>query len=230
MICCARSDCGGGSVVAKLVTALPWRLVQGGVDLQREHVARPSVLDGFRGIAEAVRWGGEFVEEGAMMEPGNLCSGSLHKCALRPRGGEGPHVFEVARRETAVLRERAAEVGGEPVHDFGTPSLAGLAGENHPPDVPIKQQHFAAGREAGANPRASDAGFDFREKRRVARGNEGGTRRCIFLSSSGSLLAGGWFAFHGVRGTRTSRRLPSLAVRLRRVFSLQHLLHGGAEG
>jgi hypothetical protein len=41
----ARSDCGGGNRSAKLVMALPARLVGGRLDLHGQHAARPALLE-----------------------------------------------------------------------------------------------------------------------------------------------------------------------------------------
>ena len=47
------------------------------------------------------------------MFPGNLRTKLVHNFGIRPRPGKGTHVFEIADRVAAEIRERALEIGGE---------------------------------------------------------------------------------------------------------------------
>ena len=79
------------------------------------------------------------------MEPGYLCSNLLHNCQVGPLGGEGAHVFEVARREALHVGKGLAQVGGEAVHDLGAPALTFLPVQDHPANVPVEQHHRRVG-------------------------------------------------------------------------------------
>ena len=50
------------------------------------------------------------VDEANDVAPGNLCNNLLHKHFLRVGLGEGPHILEVARRESLHFWEGAAEI------------------------------------------------------------------------------------------------------------------------
>lgn len=80
----------------------------------------------------ASRRGVEFVEKGRLREPlqlctrlvhnypigffglGQLCIRLLHNYRLRPRLGEGPHIFEIARGEALLAGKLALEINRKP--------------------------------------------------------------------------------------------------------------------
>ena len=59
--------------------------------------------------------------------------------AVRPSGGEGAHVLEVARRQPPHVREGIAQVVGQTVDHLGTPAFAVLAVQDRPANVPVQQ-------------------------------------------------------------------------------------------
>src|SRR5271165_5857170 len=99
------------------------------------------------GIPEALRLGLQFLQQGEVMVPGDLCKRRLHNCLVGPGFGESPHVFEVTWRKAGHVGEGAAEVGGEAVDHLGSPSLVLLAVEDVSADVPIEKHHLAVYRQ-----------------------------------------------------------------------------------
>jgi hypothetical protein len=71
--------------------------------------------------------------------PGDLCKRPLHNCSVGPRGREGAHVPEVARRKSFHVRVGITQVGGQAVDDFRSPTRAGYwsarVGDTVPSDV-----------------------------------------------------------------------------------------------
>ena len=102
--------------------------------------------------------------------PGNSCKSLLHDCAIRPRRREGAHVLQIAGRETLHVRERLAQVGGQAVDHLRSPTRALLAIEDHPPDVPIEQDHRRVGGQDDAQALLSDARLDGGERRGIVLG------------------------------------------------------------
>ncbi|HEY1215514.1 MAG TPA: hypothetical protein VGE93_17930 [Bryobacteraceae bacterium] len=112
--------------------------VRGRLDLHGQHITRPAAFERFGGIPVAMRGIFDLVEQGAKMEPRQLCSRLLHKFRIRPGLGKGAHVFQVARRETSHIRECGLQVARQLVHDGGSPSLLLLPLKDVVPDLPVQ--------------------------------------------------------------------------------------------
>ena len=85
----------GGKIVLRLAVAQ----MRPSLNLEAQNVARPAVLQRADRVPEAVFGLVELFGQRAVLAPGELCNGSLHKFAVGSGGGEGAHVLEVARRE-----------------------------------------------------------------------------------------------------------------------------------
>ena len=84
------------------------------------------------------------------MSPRQLCNSVLHKFPFRPRFGESPHVFQIARTEALDTGELHAEVPGKPVNDLGAPTPCPLPLQNVSPDQPVQKDEFPIDSERGA--------------------------------------------------------------------------------
>lgn len=133
--------------------------VRGRLDLHDQHAARPAVFEHLGGIPVAMRGTFDLVEQGAKVEPRNLCSRLLHKFRIRPCLRKRAHVFQVAWRETAHVRERGLEVARQLIHDGGAPSLLLLPLENIAPDLPVQLDQLPVRTGGRALARALDALF-----------------------------------------------------------------------
>ena len=76
------------------------------------------------------------------MAPGKLCNKLLHERPIRPSLGEGPHVFQVARREAGHVGEIPSKISGQPLDDCGSPAFLRLPREDVAADLPIEQDEF----------------------------------------------------------------------------------------
>ncbi|HUZ63626.1 MAG TPA: hypothetical protein VMU82_07925 [Acetobacteraceae bacterium] len=103
-----------------MVGALPAR-EQTFLDLVRQHRAAPAVLDRLAGMPGSLLRELDGLQQADVMTPGELCNNRLHHCAVGPGLGEGPPVFQVARREAGHVREIPAQVTRQPVNDAGSP-------------------------------------------------------------------------------------------------------------
>ena len=113
-----------------------------GFDLVNEHVAAPSMLNGRLGVPNPILCGRELFENGEVVVPGDLCKHRLHKCLVRPRFGERPHVFQVARRKSLDIGEGSLEVDRQAVDHFGSPAFPFLPVEDIAADLPVQQDQF----------------------------------------------------------------------------------------
>ena len=136
-----------GQPLFEIGDRLALALQQAGLDLHHQHVARPGVFNRLGQIPVARLTGSQFVNQGAEMEPRQLCSSLLHKFRLGPGLGHGAHVFEITRRKAFHLREGVAQIVGQPVDDLGAPSLACLPGQDIAADLPVEQHQFAVDRQ-----------------------------------------------------------------------------------
>ena len=83
----------------------------------------------------------EFLQEGNVVIPGDLCKCILHNFPVRPCGGERPHVLQVPGRQAVHIGEGFAKVGRKPVYNARPPPFAILTFKDRPPDIPIEQHH-----------------------------------------------------------------------------------------
>ena len=74
------------------------------------------------GRVKKVRFSGHITVAVAGMEPRQLGSRLPRKLPIRAMLGEDAHVFEVAGRPAAHVREGILEITGQPVDDLGAPS------------------------------------------------------------------------------------------------------------
>jgi len=102
------------------------------------------------------------------MAPRQLCNSLLHKFLFRPRLGESPHVFQIARTEALDAGELRAEIPGKPVNDLGAPTFRPLPFQNVSPNRPVQQDEFAVDGEGGSHLGSPNALFDLLEERRIA--------------------------------------------------------------
>ena len=129
----AISESPEGSAPAKLVTAMPFPLVQLSVNLQRQHIAAPPLLASSAGVPQTGFRVLDLVQEYRVVEPRQLCSNLLHNSAVGPCGGEGSHVLQVAGGQALAYRGRrraGRETGGRSpwlpnLRDSGAPGSPG---------------------------------------------------------------------------------------------------------
>jgi len=116
----------------EIAKRLSLSLMEAGLNLEREHIPRPAVLDGLGRIPEAGRRGLQFVQKCEVVVPRLLCKGCLHnwrgcrrnlgkrrlhsrRGRLRPSASESTHVFQIARREPLLPRKLALQVMGKSI-------------------------------------------------------------------------------------------------------------------
>jgi hypothetical protein len=169
---------GGRHREGEITGGLPLPLVKSGLDLELQNVVRPALRSTLTRIPEAILWAFALLQQRDMVIPGYLCKNLLHNCGMRPGSRQGPHVFEVTRRQAAHIRKRLAQVGGESVDNPGTPAFALLPFQYQPPDIPIEHNHGRIGRHNDAQALSLDASLDLTENAPVAVGQPGMRRRC----------------------------------------------------
>ena len=143
-----------------------------GFDLMHQHVAAPSMLNGRLGVPDAILGGGELFEDCEVVVPGNLCKHRLHKCLIRPRLGERPHIFQVARRESLHIGEGSLEVRRQAVDHFGAPAFPFLPVEDIAADLPVQQDQFPVDRQRCMELRSLNPALQVGQKLCVAVGSE----------------------------------------------------------
>ncbi|MEO8409283.1 MAG: hypothetical protein ABI478_01830 [Propionivibrio sp.] len=100
----------------------------------------------------------------------------MHNFLIRPGGGKGALVLEVARRETIHVREGVAPAGRQPVDDLGAVVLLGLLVQDALANVPIEHEHRADAGQHQPQTLAMDADLDLGQSGRVVGGHVGGRR------------------------------------------------------
>jgi hypothetical protein len=83
-------------------------LVQAPLDVQRQHVAAPALVDRLGGVPESQLGLLDLFDQRDLVPPGKLCNAALHNLPIGPCLGERPHVLEVAWRVAASIREPIA--------------------------------------------------------------------------------------------------------------------------
>ncbi len=101
------------------------------------------MLNGGLGVANPILCGGELFENGDVVVPGDLCKHRLHKCLVRPRSSEHPHVFQVARGENPLISGKARlRSARQTVDHFGSAAFPFLPVEDIAADLPVQQDQF----------------------------------------------------------------------------------------
>ncbi|MGF6843302.1 hypothetical protein QF001_007197 [Paraburkholderia youngii] len=96
---CVEADDLKGSSPLVLVRG-PSEPRTGSLDLYDQHAARPAVPERFGGLPVPTRDIFDLVEQGAKVEPRQLCSGLLHKFRIRPCLGKRAPLVQVAKRSS----------------------------------------------------------------------------------------------------------------------------------
>ena len=161
------SESTGGSVALKFVRVFPCRTC-----------ARPSICISrmLRLQPCAMLWrmyhsrsmGSRTRSRSRQLWNHGICAAS---CCTNARSGQAvrkrPHVLEVAGREAAHLRERLPQVRGEPIDHLRAPARAILPLQDHPPDVPVEQDHGRVDSEDNPKSLLLDPALDLGERRRI---------------------------------------------------------------
>jgi hypothetical protein len=194
-------------------------------DLEGQDWLGPAMSDGLLGVPQARFRIAQPFKQGDVLAPRQLCNGPLHNSRIGPRARESPHVLQVSRGQPSHLGKRGLQILGETIDDSRAPALACLSIENHPSDVPVKQDH---GRIRGQNDTQAflpNAVFDFGQRRGVVLrkiGSHGGHREQCLLARATADLSGilRWMS-HGLgSGTRLECAL------LHQVFSVRGPIAG----
>ena len=125
------------------------------------------------GIPAPLILGLQFVQQGQLVVPGQLCKHRLHKLGVRPGLGKGPHVLQVARREALHVRECHPQVMRQPLDDLGTPTLGRLTSQDVAADLPLQQHQFAVHRQRRALLCGVDAGLQLGQPLGIVRRRSG---------------------------------------------------------
>lgn len=80
---------------------------------------------------------------------------------VRPCRSEGPHVEQVAARESRHLGELSPQVLGQPANDPAAPALVFLPGQNVSPDPPVEPEQVRVDPTQSLQPGTSDARLQF---------------------------------------------------------------------
>jgi len=150
----------------KLVSALAGEEIA--LDLVCEDATTPPVPDGLIGVPEPPLRLLDRLEKPDIVPPRQLGNTPLHNFGIWPGFGEGPHVFEVARREPLHAGKGGAEIGGEPVDDLRAPAGGGLAVEDLPANLPVQAREFPVEAQRCPEPRPPDRLLQLREQDGVA--------------------------------------------------------------
>ena len=99
------------------------------------------------------------------MAPGQKCHKLWHFCPVWPCRGQAAHVLQVSRTEALHPGKLAAQIPGQPVDDFRSPTLGLLSGENVTSDGPVKEHQLPADGQGSAGLGCADALFSSPRKR-----------------------------------------------------------------
>ena len=124
--------------------------MQAALDLVDQDIAAPAVFHCLPRVPEPFASVLHGLDEPDAVSPRQSCNDLLHDCSVRGGLGEGPHIFQVPRREARHLRGVTSEVSRQPVNDAGTPPLCRLASEDVAADAPIQQDQLLVDSDGGA--------------------------------------------------------------------------------
>ena len=103
-----------------------------------------------------------------ILAPRQFANDPLENRRIWPSLGECLHVAQVGRGESARVRERDAQIGGEAADDLATPALFSLSFQDVAANAPVEANEFTVDGEGGTQPRLSDLRLQIGKPGRVA--------------------------------------------------------------